>query len=277
MFRNLRINIIVFYVLTVTAFLSVLYYALEIIELKNHFLLLVVLLSLVVLSAVFISKLAVDPLQEYVRNLQSLSKETLHELNLPISTITTNTQMLQRNLKDEKNVKRAARIESACEMLQQRYNELDYIIKMQTKQEIKEHFSLDELVTKRVAFLQKIYPHIKFTLVLSKQELYLDKIGLSKVIDNLIDNGVKYSQDSKNIDITIEKNRLLIRDYGIGMNEVELLAIFDNYYQINSEMKGFGIGLNMVKRFCDENNIELIFDSVPDKGTTVQLKFKQEQ
>jgi signal transduction histidine kinase len=263
--------------LTVVAFLSLLYYALEVIEITNPFLLAVVLLSLVVLSGIFISKLAVDPLQAYVKNLQSLSKETLHELNLPISTITTNTQMLQKNLENEKNIKRAARIESACEMLQQRYNELDYLIKMQTKQEIKEHFSLDELVSNRVAFLQKIYPHIEFNLALSKQELYLDKIGLSKVIDNLIDNGVKYSADSKNIDITIEKDSLSIRDYGIGMDEVELLAIFDNYYQINSEMKGFGIGLSMVKRFCDENSIELIFDSVPKKGTTVLLKFKQEQ
>jgi len=87
----------------------------------------------------------VDPLQEYVKNLQELSKETLHELNLPISTITTNTQMLQKNLHDEKSMKRVARIASACDMLQERYNELDYLIKMQTKQEIKEHFYLDEL------------------------------------------------------------------------------------------------------------------------------------
>jgi len=58
---------------------------------------------------------------------------------------------------------------------------------------------------------------------------------------------------------------LLIRDYGIGMDEVELLAIF------------FGIGLSMVKRYCDENGIELIFDSAPKRGTTVKLKFKQEE
>lgn len=277
MFRNLRINIFIFYFLTVVAFLLLFYYALEILAISNLFLLGVVLLSLVVLSAVFISKLAVDPLQEYVKNLQTLSKETLHELNLPISTITTNTQMLQKNLQDEKNSKRAARIESACEMLQQRYNELDYLIRMQTKQEIKEQFFLDELIQNRVQFMQKIYPHINFNLTLSECELFIDKIGLSKVIDNLIDNGVKYSRDSKNIDITIKNNMLLIQDYGIGMDEVQLLAIFDNYYQINSEMKGFGIGLSMVKRFCDENGIKLIFDSMPNSGTTVKLKFKQEQ
>jgi len=241
---------------------------------ENYYVFIIIVFCLVVLSAVFISKLAIDPLEEYVKNLQTLSKETLHELNLPISTITTNTQMLQKRLEDEKNIKRVLRIESACKMLQQRYNELDYLIKMQTKEVIKEKFFLNELLTQRVEFLQKIYPHIDFHLTLAKYELFMDKIGLSKVIDNLIDNGIKYSNDSKDIDLIIEKDMLLIRDYGIGMDEVELLRIFDNYYQVNQDMQGFGIGLSMVKRFCDENGIELIFDSSPNIGTTVKLKFK---
>jgi signal transduction histidine kinase len=185
--------------------------------------------------------------------------------------------MLQKSIEEEKNLKRISRIENACKMLQQRYNELDYLIKMQTKQVIKEQFFLDELIEERVEFLQKLYPHIVFGLQLSKYELFMDKIGLAKVIDNLIDNGVKYSGSSKKIDIIIQENMLLIKDYGIGMDEVQLLGIFDNYYQVNRDMQGFGIGLNMVKRFCDENSIELIFDSSPDVGTTVKLKFKKIQ
>jgi len=244
-------------------------------DIQNYFLLGIIGLSLVILTAVFIAKLAVDPLQEYVQNLQNLSKETLHELNLPISTITTNAQMLKKSMDDVKSLKRMERIENACEMLKQRYNELDYLIKMQTKQKVKEYFSLEKLVQNRVDFLEKIYPHIQFQVELTKCELYMDKIGLAKVIDNLIDNGIKYSKDSKKIDITLRENILYIRDYGIGMDEVELLGIFDNYYQINREMQGFGIGLTMVKRFCDENSIELIFDSSPNQGTTVKLRFKK--
>jgi signal transduction histidine kinase len=246
-------------------------------DIQNYLLLGIVSLSVVMLSALFISKLAVDPLQEYVKNLQNLSKETLHELNLPISTITTNTQMLKKNMDNEKALKRVERIESACDMLKQRYNELDYLIKKQTKQEVKEHFLLDELVKDRVEFLVKVYPYINFRMKLTEYELFMDKIGLAKVIDNLIDNGVKFSKNSKNIDITIENNMLLIQDYGIGMDEVELLGIFDNYYQVNREMQGFGIGLNMVKRFCDANRIDLIFDSSPNQGTTVKLKFKKRE
>ena len=159
-------------------------------------------------------------------------------------------------------------------MLQERYNELDYLIKMQTEQDVKEEFRVDELIAQRVSFLQKLYPHIAFHTELSVMELIGDKTGLSKVIDNLIDNAVKYSGDSKDIDIKLENKTLLIQDYGVGMDEVELLQIFDKYYQTNKDMQGFGIGLSLVKRFCDKNAIELNFESSKNVGTTVKLKFK---
>ena len=232
------------------------------------------IICFVILSGIFISKLAVDPLLEYVKNLQNLSKETLHELNLPISTIMTNSQMLKKGISDERALKRISRIDSACEMLSLRYNELEYMIKMQSKQEIKESFSLDDLVAQRVEFLSKIYPTAAFNLSLEKMQLYSDKIGLSKVIDNIIDNGVKYSKNTKKIDIRITNKTLFIQDYGIGMDEVEVMQIFDNYYQTNTDIKGFGIGLSMVKRFCDENEIGLSFNSLKNAGTTVELQFK---
>ncbi len=277
MFRNFRLHIFIYYVITVVAFLAISYYFLAVLSVINYYLFVFIVICFIILSGIFISNLAVAPLFEYVENLQNLSKETLHELNLPISTIVTNTQMLSKNLEDEKSIKRIERINSACEMLKDRYNELDYMIKMQSKEDIKEKFFLDELVVQRVEFLRKIYPQINFDLKLSKMEIFNDKKGLSKVIDNIIDNGVKYSPNSKNIDIKIEKNILSIQDYGLGMDEVELLKIFDNYYQSNKNMQGFGIGLSMVKRHCDKYGTILNFISRPNIGTKVELKFKEIQ
>lgn len=273
MFVNLRITIFVFYFSTVVVFLGVFYYFLDILRVEHLPIFLIIFLCIVILSGVFISKLAIDPLAEYVTNLQNLSKETLHELNLPISTITTNTQMIKKKLEDEKTLKRVERIETACGMLKERYNELDYLIKMQSKQVVKEEVSIDTILKERISFLQRIYPHISFNINLEALSLKIDKVGLAKVIDNLIDNGVKYSRDSQQIDINLQNKTLSIRDYGIGMDEVELLHIYDNFYQTNKHMQGFGIGLSMVKRFCDENKIELNVKSKPNQGTTVSLKF----
>ncbi len=257
------------------SFLFFSYYFIDILKVEDIYLFSFIVLCFVILSGLFISKLAVDPLVDYVHHLQALSKETLHELNLPISTITTTTQMLAKNIDDEKVLKRISRINNACNMLKERYNELDYLIKMQSEQDVKEVFFVDDLVRLRVEFLQRLYPHMKFHLDLSTMEIFGDKTGLSKVIDNIIDNGVKYSRDSTQIDIKIENNVLMIQDYGIGMDEVELMHIFDKYYQTNKDMQGFGIGLSLVKRFCDKNKIELIFESSKNVGTKVKLKFKK--
>jgi len=275
LFRNLRINIFIYYFITVVTFLGLSYYLLNIVQIQNIFLLALVMLCFVTLSAVFISKLAIDPLAQHVKNLQNLSKETLHELNLPISTIKTNLQMIKKNLDDEKALKRLQRIDSACLMLQQRYNELDYMIKTQTLQEIKESFDLSELVQNRIEFLTSIYPQIDFKIELEPTQIISDNIGLSKIIDNIIDNGVKYSTDNNKIDIKLHNYELSIKDYGCGMDELELVRIFDNLYQSNDKMQGFGIGLSMVKRFCDKQDIYLGITSKPDIGTTVTLKFKK--
>jgi len=275
LFRNLRINIFIYYFLTTNAFLGILYYFLIISITTNIIFLISILLLLIIFSGVIISKLSVDPLALHVENLQNLSKETLHELNLPIATIMTNLHLLKKSLENEKNLKRILRIEKACEMLQERYNELDYMIKLQSANVSTESFSLDDLVITRVTFLKAIYPDIVFDLELKSTQITNDKVGLSKVIDNLIDNGVKYSQNIHKITVKLDNHTLEIIDYGQGMDEVEIIQVFDNYYQSDTDMQGFGIGLSMVKRFCDKNKVLLNIKSKPNEGTTVSLKFKE--
>ncbi len=275
MFRNLRIIVFVYYLLTAISIVTILYYFIEIIKIENILLLLLILLCLIAFAGIILAKLSIDPLVEHVTNLQNLSKETLHELNLPISTIMTNIHMLKKNLNSDKDIKRISRIENACEMLQQRYNELDYMIKLQSSNVTYEIINLDELLKSRVEFIKHIFPHIEFDLLVEPTQIYNDKVGLSKVIDNLIDNAVKYSQNIHKISIKLQDSALYIQDYGCGIDEMELLRIFDDYYQSNENIKGFGIGLGMVKRFCDTNNIVLKFRSKPNIGTVVILKFKE--
>jgi signal transduction histidine kinase len=275
LFRNLRIIVFVYYLLTAISIVTILYYFIEIIKIENILLLLLILLCLIAFAGIILAKLSIDPLVEHVTNLQNLSKETLHELNLPISTIMTNIHMLKKNLNSDKDIKRISRIENACEMLQQRYNELDYMIKLQSSNVTYEIINLDELLKSRVEFIKHIFPHIEFDLLVEPTQIYNDKVGLSKVIDNLIDNAVKYSQNIHKISIKLQDSALYIQDYGCGIDEMELLRIFDDYYQSNENIKGFGIGLGMVKRFCDTNNIVLKFRSKPNIGTVVILKFKE--
>ncbi len=94
-----------------------------------------IILFLVIMAGVAIAKLSIEPLREHFNQLEHFSKEILHELNLPINTIMTNTSMLKKNIEDERSLKRFSRIEAACGMLQERYKELDYLIKKQMQHE----------------------------------------------------------------------------------------------------------------------------------------------
>ena len=274
MFYNLRRYIFLYYFITVVIFGGGFWYVKDSTKFVDIYILIAVFIILIVISGIVISKLAIEPLEEYITNLEELSRDTLHELNLPISTIKTNVDMIEKKLTDEKSLKRLDRIKTACNMLTQRYNELDYMIKKQTKREVVEEFDLKELIEERVEFLRNIYYDVVFTQDLESFVINMDKIGLSKVIDNIIDNGVKYSQNAKNIDITLKNRILSIKDYGIGIDEVVLLRIFDRYYQNDDSMPGFGIGLYMVKRFCDTNRIKLNIESKKGSGTTIFLDFK---
>jgi signal transduction histidine kinase len=233
-----------------------------------------VVLILVFFSGYLISKLATQPLIAYINDLQTLSSQTLHELNLPIATIKTNSAMIKRKADDPKLIKRLERIEDATNMLQERYNELDYLIKTQTKKQIKEQFDVAKLIQKRLDFLQNLYPSHIFQTALEETIIVNDPFGLSKAFDNLIDNAVKYSSKKSKITVGLQNNTLCICDEGEGIDEVELIRIFDRYYQGNPSKKGFGIGLYVVKSFCDANNIELTIQSKKNSGTTVELKFK---
>lgn len=260
---------------TVLSIVVVHYYAITLFNIENIYLLLLGAIVMTVFLGFIIAKMAIEPLQEHFDHLERFSKETLHELNLPVNTILTNTKMLKKkHADDEKDLKRIERIEAASKMLQERYAELDYLIRTQMQREVVESFDLSELIEERLLFLQPLYAQLEFSVDLEPTRLNMDRIGLRKVIDNLVDNAVKYSSATGKIEIELHKSVLEVRDHGVGMDEVELFQIFDRYYQSDATMPGYGIGLGLVKSFCDKQKIKLHVRSKKGEGTTMILDFK---
>lgn len=261
--------------MTVLLIVTGVYYITVIIGSEEFYLILLLATVVTLVLGAVIAKMAIEPLEQHFKHLESFSKETLHELNLPVNTILANTKMLRRTHSDEKSSKRIDRIEAAAAMLQERYGELDYLIAKQMHRETTEAFDLSDVLSERIAFFHLLYPQARFFSDLEPTRLDLDKIGLRKVLDNLIDNAVKYSDKAIKIDIRLKEAVLEIQDYGVGMDEVELFRIFDRYYQSDAMMPGYGIGLGLVKSFCDKYRIKLHVRSVKGEGTTMILDLKE--
>ncbi|MCB4751101.1 MAG: ATP-binding protein, partial [Sulfurovum sp.] len=89
--------------------------------------------------------------------------------------------------------------------------------------------------------------------------------------DNLLVNAMKYSSKEMPIEIRLTNDTLKIIDRGIGMDETQIVKVFEHYYQGDIRQKGEGIGLALVKAFCDGEKITITINSQKDKGTEVIL------
>ncbi len=204
--------------------------------------------------------------------LEHLVREVLHEINLPLSTIEANTSMILKKSDDERLTKRIRRIEAASKRLARLYRELSYNIKRQIAPVERERFDLSEVVEERAGFFREMGRNPIET-NLEPTFITADRIGLEQTLDNLLENAVKYSDKMDPIEIQLEGGELLIRDRGIGMDENEILRIYERYYQSDRNVRGEGIGLALVKRYCDDEGIGLRLRSVPGEGTEVSLDF----
>ncbi|NOX14957.1 MAG: HAMP domain-containing histidine kinase [Epsilonproteobacteria bacterium] len=206
--------------------------------------------------------------------LDLLLKDTLHELNIPLSVIKANTQMLQLQETSAKNIKKIQRINQACSELCSLYEDVDYYIQKEMKNDVRENLDLDNLLKKEVEKFQTIYPKVDIISRKTNLIIFTDGRGFSKIIGNLLSNALKYNKNDNKVEIYLKENRLIVQDLGIGMNQSELFTVFNRYYQSTSQNKGFGIGLNIVKRFCDENRIFINIESQKDIGTKISLDLR---
>lgn len=215
------------------------------------------------------------PLFQSDDNLQKKLKETIHELNIPVSTIKMNAQLLEKNISDEKSLNRINRIKQASNNLLKLYEDMEYNIKKQIDKIEKQECFLDEIITDSIEKFEDIKENIIITATLPHIRLLTDVNGFEKVIDNLLSNAIKYNSKKEPIvNISYEKNILSVFNKGEKIDTKNLFIIFDRYYQTDSSNHGFGIGLNIVKEFCDKNKITIKIDTT-DKGNVFMLNLEK--
>ena len=264
------------YVATVALLLSFLYWFLlnEGFAQKQFLVGGVLVLFLSVGWGYIIASQLIAPYKQREAHLLHLTKDILHELNLPLSTIEANLAMLAKRAEDERTKKRLARIQGAAKRLSRLYEALLYAMQKEVQEVVKEQFSLQTLIAERTEILAEQQRN-PLVVEVEAWEIVADKIGFEQMIDNLLLNAMKYSPKREPIHIFCKAGVLEIRDNGVGMDEAQLLRVFERYYQGDPTIQGEGIGLALVKSYCDREDIGIQIYSKKGEGTRVVLDLRK--
>jgi len=109
-----------------------------------------------------------------------------------------------------------------------------------------------------------------------------DEYSITQIFANLIDNAIKYTKKGK-VEILLEKNKagnimVEVKDTGIGISKEFLPRLFEPFVQEDQgytrSYDGSGLGLVLVKRYCDINNAVIEVESEKGVGTTFRVIFK---
>jgi signal transduction histidine kinase len=132
---------------------------------------------------------------------------------------------------------------------------------------------LKRLVQNQIDDLNSAYP---------KREIIFEGESISKEVDetllgvaviNLIENALKYSQEK--VEITLSKERISIKDYGIGINEKDIENITKKFYRVSSNgwNNSLGVGLSLVANIVKLHKFNLNIESVEHEGSVFSIEF----
>lgn len=141
----------------------------------------------------------------------------------------------------------------------------------------KETFSLKKVVNEAADANSALSMKKKISVVIqipAELTLYADKVKIGLVINNLINNAIKYTDNGGKVSIEAHRGdkgaEITVADNGIGIPEKDLAAIFDRFYRAeNSSESGYGLGLSIAKAYIEAHGGSISIKSAQGEGTKI--------
>jgi two-component system phosphate regulon sensor histidine kinase PhoR len=220
-----------------------------------------------------------------------------HEFKTPIATISLAVDAI-RNEKVQRDVQKLSYFSEIIKEENQRMNrQVETILKsaLMDRQEVQlnqkvlaVHTIIRDVSDNFMLRLQEKQGTLDMNLNAEVDEIEGDEVHISNLVNNLMDNAVKYSKENVPPKICItttstqKKFILKIEDNGIGMTRETLKRIFEKFYRAHTgnihNVKGFGLGLSYVKNVVDAHHGTIKAESTLGKGScfTIELPLKND-
>ncbi|MDJ1473747.1 sensor histidine kinase [Xanthocytophaga flava] len=219
--------------------------------------------------------------QDFINNMT-------HEFKTPLSTISISSEVL----KNPKITQSPERLLSYATIIGQEANRLkgqvERVLQMASleNEEIKlkkETIDLHQLITQAAEPFQLSLTEKGGTLQLhldaTRNQISGDKLHITNVLYNLLDNAIKYNHKVPEILITTQNEKdqisFTVKDNGIGISQEHIKRIFDRFYRVPTgnvhDVKGFGLGLNYVRLIVKAHAGTIKVTSEPDQGSSFTI------
>lgn len=211
-----------------------------------------------------------------------------HEFKTPISTISLASEMLS----DESIAKTPEKQSRFVKMIREENKRLSILVEsiLQTsildkgefklkKSENDVHEIINQAIQNTQLLIDQRHGTISKQLDATKHVINADKVHLTNIIFNLIDNAVKYTKDNPVIIVftrdTPDGIEISIKDNGIGISKENIRKIFEKFYRVPTgnvhNVKGFGLGLSYVQAVVQKHNGTIHVESELGKGSTFKI------
>jgi two-component system phosphate regulon sensor histidine kinase PhoR len=220
-----------------------------------------------------------------------------HEFKTPIATISLAVDAI-KNEKVQRDSEKLGYFSSIIKEENQRMNrQVETILKsaLMDRQEVQlnkkplhVHEIIRDVADNFILRLQEKQGSLETDLAAKDDLIDGDEVHMSNLINNLMDNAVKYSKENVppliKLSTSSNNRKFIIRieDNGIGMSRETVKRMFEKFYRAHTgnihNVKGFGLGLSYVKTVVEGHEGQIKADSTPGKGScfTIELPLKKD-
>ena len=247
-----------------------------------------VLFTLIITTAFFITIRTLLKQKKLSEIKSDFINNMTHEFKTPLATISLAVDAL-KNEKVKSDVEKTGYFTGIIKEENKRMNkQVETILQaaLLDKQEIQlklKKLSAHDLIVSALnnihLLVEEKQGKIEMHLEAEKDMIMADEVHFSNLINNLLDNAVKYSKENLCIKLSTQNAgnhlRIKIEDNGIGMNRETLSRIFEKFYRAHTgnvhNVKGFGLGLSYVKTMVLAHRGNIKAESVLGKGSSFIL------
>ena len=201
---------------------------------------------------------------------------TVHEMNSPLGVIMGSIELHEMEFGKSIYLEN---IEVAAKSIFSMYDDLSYLVKKDQIRYLKQKIDLVDYIRSRVDFFAQVADKAKsmFFFETNCEQAYImfNETKLQRIIDNNLTNAIKYTFENEKILISLHKENeschFCVASHSRKIQEPE--KIFEEYYREEQSQEGFGLGLNLVKRICKEENVKITLHS-DENITSFSYQFK---